>query len=115
MEGLDAWLRDAVGSGIYDMRAFARGLRRNLATVRNALTTKWTTEDPEPSDEWPRQCRSSSCQTTSVARLLSAHKSRQNLSSAHATAGRPDERPAKLRLSAIYQPAYPQICPLCGV
>jgi hypothetical protein len=26
-----------------------------------------------------------------------------------------DERPAKLRLSAIYQQAYPQICPPCDV
>jgi transposase len=47
MEGLDAWLRDAVGSGIYGMRAFARGLRRDSATVRNALTTKWSSGQVE--------------------------------------------------------------------
>jgi Transposase len=42
MDGLDAWIRDAAGSGIYGMRVFARGLRKDLAAVQNALTTKWS-------------------------------------------------------------------------
>jgi transposase len=46
-DGLDAWLRDAVGSGIYGMRVFARGLRKDLAAVRNALTTKWSSGQVE--------------------------------------------------------------------
>lgn len=41
-DGLDAWLRDAVGSGIYGMRVFARGLQKDLSAVRNALATKWS-------------------------------------------------------------------------
>jgi transposase len=45
--GLDAWLRDAVGSGIHGMRVFARGLRKDLAAVRNALTTKWSSGQVE--------------------------------------------------------------------
>jgi hypothetical protein len=47
MDGLDAWLRDAAGSGIYGMRAFARGLRKDLSAVRNALTTKWSSGQVE--------------------------------------------------------------------
>jgi transposase len=46
-DGLDAWIRDAVGSGIYDMRVFARGLRKDLAAVRNSLTTKWSSSQVE--------------------------------------------------------------------
>ena len=46
-DGLDAWLRDAVGSGIYGMRVVARGLRKDLAAVRNALTTKWSSGQVE--------------------------------------------------------------------
>jgi hypothetical protein len=46
-DGLDAWLRDAVGSGIYGMRVFARGLQKDLAAVRNALTTKWSSGQVE--------------------------------------------------------------------
>jgi hypothetical protein len=42
MDGVDAWIRDAAGSGIYGMRGFARGLRKDLAAVRNALITKWS-------------------------------------------------------------------------
>ncbi len=41
-DGLDAWLCDAVGSGIYGMRVFVRGLKKDLVAVRNALTTKWS-------------------------------------------------------------------------
>ena len=41
-DGPDAWLRDAVGSGIYRMRVFARGLKKDLVAVRNTLTTKWS-------------------------------------------------------------------------
>jgi transposase len=46
-DGLDAWLRDAAGSGIYGMRVFARGLRKDLAAVRNALTTEWSSGQVE--------------------------------------------------------------------
>ena len=46
-DGLDAWIRDAAGSGIYGMRVFARGLRKDLAAVRNALTTKWSSGQVE--------------------------------------------------------------------
>jgi transposase len=46
-DSLDAWLRDAVGSGIYGMRVFARGLRKDLAAVRNGLTTKWSSGQVE--------------------------------------------------------------------
>jgi transposase len=47
MDGLDAWLRDAAGSGIYGMRVFARGLQRDLVAVQNALTTKWSSGQVE--------------------------------------------------------------------
>jgi transposase len=45
--GLNAWIRDAVGSGIYGMRVFGRGLKKDLAAVRNALTTKWSSGQVE--------------------------------------------------------------------
>jgi transposase len=45
-DGLDAWLRDAVGSGIYGMRVFARGLQKDWAAVRNALTN-WSSGQVE--------------------------------------------------------------------
>jgi hypothetical protein len=88
-DGLDAWLRDAVGSGIYGMQVFARGLRKDLAAVRNervddemvewpSRRTDQPAQDSEANDVWPRQCRNNACQTTSVATFLSARKSRQN-------------------------------------
>jgi Transposase len=46
-DGLEAWLRDAVGSGIYGMRVFARGLQNDLVAVRNALATKWSSGQVE--------------------------------------------------------------------
>ena len=46
-DGLEAWLRDAVGSGIYGMRVFARGLQKDLVAVRNALATKWSSGQVE--------------------------------------------------------------------
>lgn len=39
---LDIWLADAAGSGIQELKQFAKGLRRDAAAVRNALQEPWS-------------------------------------------------------------------------
>jgi transposase len=40
---LDAWLADAAGSGVPDMRNLARGMRQDEPAIRAALTLPWST------------------------------------------------------------------------
>lgn len=46
-ESLDAWLHDALGSGIHGMRQFAITLRRDIAAVRNAICEPWSNGQTE--------------------------------------------------------------------
>ena len=46
-EGLDAWLIDARGSGIYAMQRFAKTIRQDLEAVRNAVSEPWSNGQTE--------------------------------------------------------------------
>jgi transposase len=46
-ERLDAWLQDALGSGIHGMRQFAITLRQDIAAVRNAICEPWSNGQTE--------------------------------------------------------------------
>jgi hypothetical protein len=46
-EPLDQWLREAANSGIHGMHRFAATLRRDLAAVRNAISTPWSNGQTE--------------------------------------------------------------------
>jgi len=46
-ERLDAWLHDALGSGIHGMRQFAITLRQDIAAVRNAICEPWSNGQTE--------------------------------------------------------------------
>jgi transposase len=46
-ELLDSWMSDAASSGIHAMRQFAATLRRDLAAVRNAISTPWSNGQTE--------------------------------------------------------------------
>lgn len=68
--GLDDWLVQAEHSGIKELRSFARGIRRDYATVRATFTSEWSNgkarssgellEAPETTDVWESQLRSAS-------------------------------------------------------
>ena len=46
-EALESWLQDAEHSTIKELCSFARGLRRDAAAVRAALTTRWSNGQTE--------------------------------------------------------------------
>ncbi len=46
-EPLDEWLREATNSGIHGMCRFTATLRRDLAAVRNAISTPWSNGQTE--------------------------------------------------------------------
>lgn len=41
-DSLDGWLREAMGSAVVELSAFARGLQRDKAAVRHALALPWS-------------------------------------------------------------------------
>jgi transposase len=51
---LDAWLADAETSGVSDLRTSARGLRREEAAIRAALTLPWSTGPVEGQTTRPK-------------------------------------------------------------
>ena len=46
-DGLDAWLIDARGSGIYGMQRFARTIPQDIDAVRNAVSEPWSNGQTE--------------------------------------------------------------------
>jgi transposase len=46
-ESLDAWLHDALGSGIHGMRQFAITLRKDISAVSNAICEPWSNGQTE--------------------------------------------------------------------
>ena len=45
--GLDAWLDKASQSACHELRLFAKGLRQDMAAVRNAVTSEWSNGQTE--------------------------------------------------------------------
>jgi hypothetical protein len=51
VEKLDLWIEDARRSGIHAMRAFARGLSRDIEAVRAAVTLPWSNRTDRRPDQ----------------------------------------------------------------
>ena len=73
-EPLDEWLREAANSGIHGMRRFV-ATRRDLAAVRNAISTPWSNGQIEGQINRLKTLKRSMYGRTGVKLLRSRHQS----------------------------------------
>jgi transposase len=59
VEGLDAWIEEAAGSGLPPFQPLAKGFRQDYEAIKLALTTPWSTG----------QCEGQICRVKLIKRL----------------------------------------------